>query len=78
MVESLGPMGRKAVIFGFWLLGFCFGFIGYLVYPNLVDWLMLVLPALFTDRMVAGAFLSGIAGSIITTVAVLLWSYLSR
>lgn len=72
------PMGRTTVLFGFWLLGFCFGFFGYLVYPDIADWLMAVLPTIFIDKQVAGAFLAGLAGSIVTTVAVVLWSYLSR
>lgn len=71
-------MGRKTILAGFWLLGFSIGFIGYLIYPGLVDFLMHALPSLFTDKVVVGAFLSGIAGSIITTVSVVLWSYLSR
>lgn len=71
-------MGRKAILTGFWLVGFAIGFFGYLVYPNVADFLMAVLPTLFASRQIVGAFLSGIAGSIITTVTLIMWSYLSR
>lgn len=71
-------MGRKLVITAFWLLGFSLGFFGYLVYPTVAATLSALLPALFSDRRVVGAFLAGVAGSIITTITVILWSYLSR
>jgi len=70
-------LGRKSVLFGFWLLGFTLGFIGYLVSPSIGRWLMEFLPQIFKNEALVGAFLSGIAGSIITTISVALWAKLS-
>jgi hypothetical protein len=71
-------MGRFAILAGFTLLGFAIGFIAYLVSPTLIDFLAYVLPQLFSDPRVAGAFLSGIAGALIMDVTIILWSYLSK
>jgi hypothetical protein len=71
-------MGRRTVLLGFSLVGFAIGFFGFLAAPGFADWLATVLPILFSSRYVVGAFLAGIAGSIVSTVSVILWSYLSR
>ncbi|MEM4298279.1 MAG: hypothetical protein QW815_07925 [Nitrososphaerota archaeon] len=71
-------MGGKSIILGIWLIGFAIGFFAYLAYPLLADVLVYWLPQIFSDIRLVGAFLSGIAGSIITTVSVILWSHFSR
>ena len=70
-------MGRITILTGFALLGFAIGFIIYLISPDIVNFLVQVLPSIFTKEM-AGAFISGLAGAIIMVVSVILWSYLSK
>jgi len=67
-------MGRKAVLFGFALLGYTLGFTGYLASPAIGNWLMKILPQIFISEALAGAFLSGVVGSIITTVSAAIWA----
>ncbi len=69
-------MGRKAVLAGFWFIGFAIGFIGYLIYPAIAEALMRIFP-LISETVIFGAILAGIASGIITTSIVLLWGYLS-
>lgn len=71
-------MRGKSLIFGIWLIGFAIGFFAYLAYPLVASFLLYWLPQIFSDMRLVGAFLSGIAGSIITTVSVILWSHFSR
>ena len=70
-------MGSKLIIFGIWFLGFMLGFAGYIAYPWIGNWLMEVMPQIFINETLVGALLSGIAGSLITTVAVIVWSRIS-
>jgi hypothetical protein len=67
-------MGRKSVLFGFALLGFTLGFTGYLASPSIGAWLMEILPQIFISEALAGAFLAGVGGSLITTVSAALWA----
>jgi len=69
-------MGRKAILAGFWLIGFTIGFFGYLVYPVIAEALAALLP-MITTTVLFGAVLAGIASGIITTSIVLLWGYLT-
>ncbi len=71
-------MGRKSAIFGFWLLGFTLGFGGYLASPSVGSWLMEILPQLFVSETFVGAFIAGLATSIITMVSVFLWAKTTR
>ena len=66
-------MGRKIVLFGFWLLGYSLGFFAWLVRAPVVNWIM----TLGISSDVAGAMITGFASSIMMLVAVLLWSFLS-
>ena len=66
-------MGRKAVLFGFWLLGYALGFFAWLVRAPVINWIMSLG---FSDE-VAGALVTGFAGSLMMLVGVILWSYLS-
>lgn len=70
-------MGRKAVLAGFWLLGFCLGFFGYLLFPALAETAK-IFPETLASEAVIGAFIAGLIGSLVTTVTVTVWSYLSR
>ncbi len=66
-------MGRKAVLFGFWLLGYALGFFAWAFRVPVISWIM----TLGLSEEVAGAMITGFAGSIVMLVGVILWSYLS-
>jgi hypothetical protein len=66
-------MGRKAVLIGFWLLGYALGFFAWLVRAPVINWVQ----TLGVSADVAGALITGLAGSIVMLVGVILWSYLS-
>jgi hypothetical protein len=67
-------MGRKLVLFGFWLVGYTLGFFAWLVRVPVVNWIM----TLGISADVAGALITGLASSIIMLVGVMLWSFLSK
>jgi hypothetical protein len=66
-------MGRKAVLFGFWLLGYALGFVAWLVRAPVINWIT----TLGLSADMAGALITGFAGSLVMLVGVILWSYLS-
>jgi len=66
-------MGRKAVLTGFWLLGYALGFFAWIVRKPVVNWVM----ALGFSEELAGALITGFAGSLMMLVGVILWSYLT-
>lgn len=67
-------MGRKAVLIGFWLLGYALGFFAWLVRAPVINWIT----NLGVSADVAGALITGLAGSVVMLVGVILWSYLSN
>ncbi|MDA4116818.1 MAG: hypothetical protein OK455_00545 [Thaumarchaeota archaeon] len=67
-------MGRKLVLFGFWLLGYALGFFAWSVRVPVVNWIM----TLGFSADIAGAMITGLASSILMLVGVILWSFLSR
>ncbi len=67
-------MGRKMVLFGFWLVGYALGFFAWLVRAPIITWVM----TLGISADVAGAMITGLASSIVMLVGVMLWSFLSR
>lgn len=67
-------MGRKFVLFGFWLLGYSLGFFAWLVRTPIINSIM----NLGISSDVAGAMITGFASSIIMLAGVILWSFLSR
>jgi len=67
-------VGRKAVLIGFWLLGYALGFFAWLVRAPVINWVA----NLGVSADVAGALITGLAGSIVMLVGVILWSYLSN
>ena len=66
-------MGRKLVLIGFWLLGYMLGFFAWLVRAPVVQFFVNF--GLSAD--VAGALITGFAGSLVMLVGVILWSYMS-
>jgi hypothetical protein len=66
-------MGRKLVLFGFWLLGYALGFFAWLVRLPVMNFFENI--GLSADA--AGALITGFAGSLVMLVGVIMWSYLS-
>jgi len=66
-------MGRKLVLVGFWLLGYALGFFAWLVRAPVIAFIENF--GLSSD--VAGALITGFAGSLMMLVGVIMWSYLS-
>ncbi len=66
-------MGRKLVLFGFWLIGYALGFFAWLVRAPVINWV----ETLGFSADAAGALITGFAGSIVMLVGVILWSYMS-
>ncbi len=72
---SLGDniMGRKAVLVGFWIVGFVFGEVAWFMKTPVVQAIQnLGLSADATQALVSGMF-----GSMVMVLAVLAWSFLS-
>ncbi len=66
-------MGRKLVLIGFWLLGYMLGFFAWLVRVPVVNFI----ETFGVSADVAGALITGFAGSLVMLVGVILWSYMS-
>ncbi len=66
-------MGRKSILLGFWLLGYALGFFAWFASPSLISWV----ESIGLSAQLAGALLTGLAGSIMMLVGVFLWSFLS-
>jgi len=66
-------MGRKTILFGFWLLGYALGFFAWLVRAPVINFFT----GLGLSADAASALITGFAGSVVMLVGVILWSYLS-
>ena len=66
-------MSRRLTIFVFWLVGFGIGFVAYLSLPSVAQWLTGAMPN-FMNQAVIGALITGIVGSVVTTVTVIIWA----
>ena len=66
-------MGRKLVLFGFWLLGYALGFFAWLVRVPVIN----AIENFGLSADAAGALITGFAGSLVMLVGVVMWSYLS-
>ena len=67
-------MGRMAVLTGFWLLGYALGFFAWIVRKPVLDFIM----TFGLSEELAGALITGFAGSLVMLVGVVLWSYLTQ
>jgi hypothetical protein len=66
-------MGRKAVLFGFWIVGYILGVFAWLTRAPLLQFVeSLGLGSDLSQGLVAGLF-----GSTVMVLAVLVWSFLS-
>ncbi|MEM3451234.1 MAG: hypothetical protein QW830_02365 [Nitrososphaerales archaeon] len=72
-------MGRISVMIGLWLVGYVIGFLGFIIFTALAQALMNLIPFLASmDSYLLSATLSGFVGSIVTMIAVIVWSYSSK
>ncbi len=67
-------MGRMAVLTGFWLLGYALGFFAWIVRKPVLDFIR----TFGLSEELAGALITGFAGSLVMLVGVVLWSYLTQ
>ena len=65
-------MGRRTVLFGFWLLGYMLGFLAWLIRKPVTDLII----SFGTNSEIAGGLLAGLAGSFLMLAAVIIWSAL--
>jgi hypothetical protein len=63
-------VGRKTVLFGFWLLGYILGFLAWLVRKPVFNFIASF--GLSSD--VIGALVAGLAGAFLMLIAVIVWS----
>lgn len=67
-------MGRGPIIFGFWLLGYALGFVAYLIRVPFLVGIVAIFGA--ANAEVVGAMISGLAGSLVMLVFLLVWSHM--
>ena len=66
-------MSRGFIIFLFWVMGFLIGFAGYMVLPDIAEWLGQAMPG-FIDHKTVGALVAGIVGSAVSTLTIVKWA----
>jgi uncharacterized protein YacL len=66
-------MSRGFIIFLFWVMGFLIGFAGYMVLPDIAEWLGQAVPG-FIDHKTVGALVAGIVGSAVSTLTIVKWA----
>jgi hypothetical protein len=66
-------MSRGLIIFLFWVMGFLIGFTGYIVLPDIAEWLGQAVPG-FIDHKTVGALVAGIVGSAVSTLTIVKWA----
>jgi hypothetical protein len=66
-------MSRGLIIFLFWVTGFLIGFAGYIVLPDIAEWLGQAVPG-FIDHKTVGALVAGIVGSAVSTLTIVKWA----
>ncbi|MCP8318848.1 MAG: hypothetical protein L6N95_03360 [Candidatus Methylarchaceae archaeon HK01B] len=72
-------MRRITAILGLGLVGFVIGFIGFLALDALKEVLIQIYPTLLNiEGYLLSAIVAGVVGSIVTVVAVVVWSYSSK
>jgi hypothetical protein len=66
-------MSRGFIIFLFWVMGFLIGFAGYMMLPDIAEWLGQAVPG-FIDHKTVGALVAGIVGSAVSTLTIVKWA----
>jgi hypothetical protein len=73
-------VGRTTILFGFWVLGYAIGFLGYLVIDrtNIFQGILNALYTLFGDKQLANAAIVGFATSLLSLAILIAWSYTQK
>ncbi len=73
-------MGRFTILFGFWIIGYALGFMGFLLLykSNVLQALYSFLLAVFGNSQLVEASLVGFATSFLTLAMVIAWSYTTQ
>ena len=66
-------MNRYLIVLIFWILGFLGGITGYIVLPSIIDFFNSLVPNLFS-KFLLESMIAGIIGSVISTIAILIWA----
>jgi len=66
-------VGRKAVLLGFWIVGFVFGEVAWFMKTPVVE----AIQNMGLSADATQALISGLFGSVVMVLAVLAWSFLS-
>jgi hypothetical protein len=73
-------MGRTTILFGFWILGYAIGFLGYLIISktNILQGILNFLYSIFGDAQLVNAAIVGLATSFLSLAVLIAWSYTQR
>jgi len=73
-------LGRMSILFGFWIIGYALGFMGFLLLykTNFLQGLYLALLTIFGNAQLVDAAMVGLATSFLTLAMVITWSYTQR
>jgi len=73
-------VGRTTILFGFWILGYAIGFLGYLLMEktNILQGFLNALYSLFGDKQLANAAIVGLATSLLSLAILIAWSYTQK
>ncbi|MEM0075543.1 MAG: hypothetical protein QXR69_01785 [Conexivisphaerales archaeon] len=73
-------MGRRTILFGFWIVGYALGFIGFLLFykTNILQGLYLALLAVLGNAQLVQASIVGLATSFLSLAMVIIWSYTQK
>jgi len=73
-------VGRTTILFGFWILGYAIGFLGYLIMSktNIFQGLLNFLYSIFGDAQLVNAAIVGFATSLLSLAILIAWSYTQK
>jgi hypothetical protein len=73
-------VGRTTILFGFWILGYAIGFLGYLIMSktNFLQGLLNFLYSIFGDAQLVNAAIVGLATSLLSLAILIAWSYTQK
>jgi hypothetical protein len=73
-------VGRTTILFGFWILGYAVGFLGYLIMSktNILQGFLNFLYSIFGDPQLVNAAIVGLATSLLSLGLLIAWSYTQR
>jgi hypothetical protein len=73
-------LGRTTILFGFWIVGYALGFMGFLLLykSNILQALYTMLLSILGNVQLVDAALVGFATSFLTLAMVIAWSYTQK